>query len=177
MPTWKRIGLELKRKKETTRKKNKEYCVRYQRQRNIIFLKRVKSRSYFHWRLIHSVNYEDYIWWSYANFTRSNKFEIFCQQVQLEKNSGLPKYIVKIIELINTSTYFNKEIRRFAFILTFGQDIFRYYNRYYRYLRNEKLFGRKKFLSYKNGHKLHFISCIKNREITGVRLNKNYALM
>ena len=84
MPTWKRIGLELKRKKETTttRKKTKQYCVRYPHQRNIIFLKRVKSRSYFHWRLIHSVNYEDYIWWSYANFTRNNKFKIFCQKIK-----------------------------------------------------------------------------------------------
>ena len=86
MPTWKMTRLEeLKRKKETAKKKNKRYCVRYQHRRNIIFLKRVKSRSYFHWELIHSVNYEDYIWWSYANFTGSNKFEIFCRQVQLKK--------------------------------------------------------------------------------------------
>ena len=75
------------------------------------------------------------------------------------------------------NTYFNKEIRRFAWILTWKKDVFKYYNRYYRYLNNEKLFGKKKFLNYKNGHKLHLILCIKNRELTGLRLNKNHAFM
>ena len=180
MPTFRRIGLEIKRKKETRQKKKKRiknYYVRHPYERNIIFLKRVISRSYFHWKLIHSVNYEDYIWWSYANFTRNNKFEIFCHNVHLGKDNGLPKYIIKVVELINMNTYFNKEIRRFAWILTWRQGVFKYYNRYYRYLNNEKLFGKKKFLNYKNGHKLHLILCIKNRELTGLRLNKNHAFM
>ena len=86
MPTFRRIGLEIKRKKETRQKKKKRiknYYVRHPYERNIIFLKRVISRSYFHWKLIHSVNYEDYIWWSYANFTRNNKFKIFSDNVHL----------------------------------------------------------------------------------------------
>ena len=78
------------------------------------------------------------------------------------------------MELINGVTFFNKQIRQFVWTLTWSRQIFRYYDRYYRYLQNERLFGKKKFLNYKNGHKLHLISCIKNRELTGIRLNKNH---
>ena len=180
MPTYRRIELELKRKKKTVKKKRrytKYYNARYLRKRNIIFLKRVKSRSYLNWKLIHSVNYEDYIWWSYPNFAHNIKFEIFCANMEFKLNNGLPKCIIKIVEMINMVTYFNKQIRQFAQILMFTQDVFKYYNRYYRYLGNEKLFNKKKFLNYKNGHKLHFISCIKNRELTGVKLNTNHTCM
>ena len=62
-------------------------------------------------------------------------------------------------------------------MLTWSQKIYRYYDRYYRYIRNERLFGGKKFLNYKHGHKLHFISYIKNRELIGIRLNKNHMVM
>ena len=79
--------------------------------------------------------------------------------------------------MINMLTYFNKEIKRFAWVLTFDRKIFMYYRRYYKYLYNEKLFDKKKFLNYKNGHKLHLISYIKNRELTGARLNKNHKCM
>ena len=74
-------------------------------------------------------------------------------------------------------TYFNKQIKQFAWVLTWNRRIFKYYSRYYRYLKNEKIFGNKKFLNYKHGHKLHLISYLKNRELTGIRLNKNHAIM
>ena len=178
MISFRRIEMKLTRREEQQRKRRtKKYCIRYPHKKNIIFLKRVTSRSYFHWKLIHLVNYEDYIWWSYGNFTWNDKFEIFCLNVQLQNDIGLPKCIIKIVELINKNTYFNKQIRRFAWILKHGMKIFQYYNRYYRYLHNEKLFGKKKFLNYKDGHKLHLISCIKNRELTGIRLNRNHGYM
>ena len=59
-------------------------------------------------------------------------------------------------------------------VVTWSREIFIYYRRYYRYLHNEKLFGKKKFLNYRKGHKLHFISCIENRRITGSKLNTNH---
>ena len=80
-----------------------------------------------------------------------------------------------VIELVNKITYFNKAIKHFVWVLTWSQEIFRYYDRYYRYLKSERImFGKRKFLSIKNGHKLHFISFIKHRELTGVRLNRNH---
>ena len=94
----------------------------------------------------------------------------------MKVNNGLPKCIIKIIETINITTYFNKEIRSFAWVFTWCQRIFWYYNRYYRYLNNERLHGKKKFLNYKHGHKLHLISYLEKRELTGIRLNKNHLL-
>ena len=81
-----------------------------------------------------------------------------------------------IVEFVNKITYFNKNIKHFMWVLTWSREIIIYYNRYYRYLKNERLFGKKNFLNYKNGHKLHFISYIKHRELTGVRLNKNHLM-
>ena len=63
--------------------------------------------------------------------------------MEFKLNNGLPKCIIKIVEVINMVTYFNKQIRQFAQILIFTQDVFKYYNRYYRYLGNEKLFNKK----------------------------------
>ena len=183
MPSYRRIGVELKRKKRKTLRKKKQskykryYTARYPREENKLFLKRVQFRCYFNWKLIHSVNYEDYIWWTYSSFKKNDKFEIFCSKLEFELDLGLPKCIMKIVETINTVTYFNKEIRRFAWVVTWNRRVFKYYTRYYRYLRNEKIFGTKKFLNLKNGHKLHLISWLKNRELTGKRLNKNHAVM
>ena len=79
------------------------------------------------------------------------------------------------MEIINEVTYFNKRIKQFALTLTWYRRIFMYYDRYYRYRQNERLFfDKKNFLNYKHGHKLHFVSYIKNRELTGIRLNKNH---
>ena len=153
---------------------NKFYCFNYRYRENKIFSNSIRNHSRFNWRLIHSVNFEDYIWWSYPNFQRNDKFEIFCDNLDLRTNNGLPKCIIKIVETINIGTYFNKNIRRFAWVLTWCQRVFWYYHRFYRYLNNERLFGKKKFLNYSHGHKLHLISYLKKRELTGIRLNKNH---
>ena len=180
MPTYRRIGVELRRKKRLKIKKQSKYkryyTARYPREENKLFLSRVKSRCYINWKLIHCVNYEDYIWWTYPNFKKNYKFEIFCNKVELELDLGLPTCIMHIVETINTHTYFNKQIRRFAWVITWDRRVFKYYCRYYRYLRNERIFDAKKFVNCKNGHKLHLISYLKKRELTGVRF-KNHAIM
>ena len=137
-------------------------------------MEKVRQRSVFDWRIIQIIRYEDYIWWSYPNVKLSPKFESFNYQLDLKNDNGTPKCIMKIIQIINRVSYFNKEIRKFIWVITWHQQILKYYNRYYRYLKNERLFGKKNFLNYKHGHKLHFISCLKNRELTGFRLNKNH---
>ena len=112
--------------------------------------------------------------WSYPNFKQNKKFKSFNRALDFKVDNGVPKCIIKIVQIINEITFFNKKIREFVRILTWCQHTFRYYDRYYRYQLNEKLFGKKNFLNYRHGHKLHFISCIKNRELTGARLNKNH---
>ena len=39
-----------------------------------------------------------------------------------------------------------------------------YYNRFYRMLRYERLFGKNNFLNCNNGHKTHFISYLKKEK-------------
>ena len=146
----------------------------YSFKENISLLESIKQNSIFDWKLIQTLKYEDYIWWSYPNFKRNERFKSFSDKLDLKTNNGIPKCIIKIVELINGVTFFNKQIKQFVWVLTWSRQIFMYYDRYYRYLQNERLFGKKKFLNYKHGHKLHFISCIKNRELTGIRLNKNH---
>ena len=141
---------------------------------NILLLKHIKQNSVSDWRLIQTIKCEDYIWWSYPNFKQNGGFQSFSNTLDLSRNNGIPKCIIKIVGLVNGVTYFNKQIRQFVWVLTWSQQIFRYYDRYYRYLRNEKLFGRRTFLNYRHGHKLHLISCIRNRELTGARLNRNH---
>ena len=136
----------------------------------------IRRISSFDWKLIQTVKYDDYIWWSYPNFKLNEKFEWFCNALDLKRNNGIPKCIITIVEIINNVTYFNKQIRQFVWVLTWSQQMFRYYDRYYRYLKNERVFGKKNFLNYRHGHKLHLTSCIKNRELTGIRLNKNHLL-
>ena len=137
-------------------------------------MEKIRQNSVFDWRLIQNIYYEDYIWWAYPNIRRNEKLDLFIRQLNFIRNNGIPKYIMIIVEFFNKITYFNENIKHFIWVLTWSREIIIYYNRYYRYLKNERLFGKKNFLSYKNGHKLHFISYIKNRELTGVRINKNH---
>ena len=155
-----------------------KYCrIKYTVKENISLLKHIRQNCAFDWKLIQTITKyeEDYLWWSYPNFKQKEKFQSFSDELDdLKTNNGIPKCIIKIVQLINEVTFFNKQIRRFVWAFTWSHKIFRYYNRYYRYLQNEGLFGKKKFLNNKHGHKLHFISYIKNRELTGIRLNKNH---
>ena len=137
-------------------------------------LRKIKENSIFDWRLIKRIYYEDYIWWSYPNIRHNRKLDLIISQVEFKRNNGLPKCILLIIEIVNKITYFNKTIKHFMWLLTWSPEIFKYYYRYYRYLENERMFGKKIFLSIKNGHKLHFISFIKHRELTGVKIGRNH---
>ena len=138
---------------------------------------KIKQKSLLDWRLIKQIYFEDYIQWCYPNIRGNQKLDLIISQLEFKRNNGLPKCILLVIELVNKITYFNKSIKHFVWVLTWSQEIFKYYDRYYRYLRNERImFGKRNFLSIKNGHKLHFISFIKHRELTGVRLNRNHML-
>ena len=133
---------------------------------------RIRQESLCDWQLIQILQYEDYIWWSYPNFKLNKKFNSFDQSLALKRNNGTPSCIIRIVQLVNEITAFTPEIREYVSI--YYPNLFTYYDRYYRYLRNDRVFGHKKFLSQKHGHKLHFISCIRHREIFGKRLNKNH---
>ena len=133
----------------------------------------IRKDYYLDWRIISAVKYDDYIWWSYPNF-KQREFKIYATELDKYRTNGLPSNIIKVVEIVNRSTYFNKQIRLFNWVVTWQRFIFLYYKRYYRYLANDRLFGNKNFLSVKNGPKLHFISYLKHREVTGVRLNKNH---
>lgn len=137
--------------------------------------KQQESVTRFNQKLIQVVKYQNYLWLSSQTFKQNKTFRLFNTNLDLKTNHGLPKCIIKIVELVNQVTYFNKEIRKFVRASTWYKHIFMYYNRYYRYLQNERLFGKKKFLNYKRGHKVHFISYIRSRELTGSKLNKNYS--
>ena len=114
----------------------------------------------FNQEIIQVVKYQNYLWWCSRTFEQNQSFRLFNTNLDLRTDRGLKKCIMKIVELVNQVSYFNKEIRKFVCAATWYKHIFMYYNRYYRYLQNERLFG-KKFLNHKHGHKLRFISYIK----------------
>ena len=172
---YRRVVAKLKRTKQKQKKRfKKRNCGNAQR--NSLLLEHIKLHSTFDWKLlVNDFKYEDYVWWSYLNLKGNVRFRQFSDILEMENRcNGTPKCIIKVVQLINEVTFFNERIRYCLWIILWNQKIFTYYDRYYRYFENERLFGEKKFLNYRHGHKLHFISCIKNRELTGVRLNKNH---
>ena len=129
------------------------------------------------WRvLLANFRYEQYVWRFYPNLKNNPKFEGVSNKLELlYKTNSLPKNIIFIIGLVNTITCFNRRIKYYLYILHWNQRIFMYYNRYYRYLGNDKKFGERKFLKYKHSHKLHFVAYIYHRQFTGARsLDKNH---
>ena len=128
------------------------------------------------WRiLLANFRYEQYVWRFYPNLKKNAKFETISNKLELRYNTNaLPKNIIFIIGLVNTITCFNRRIKYYLYILHWNQRIFMYYNRYYRYLGNDKKFGKKNCLKYKNSHKLHFIAYMYHRQFTGVRLDRNH---
>ena len=140
-------------------------------------LKYIKRKCSLDWRvLIANFRYEQYIWRCYPNLKENYAFEAISNKLELRfKTQNLPKNIIFLIGLVNKITYFNRRIKYCLYILHWNQRIFMYYNRYYRYLCNDKMFGKnKKFLNYKHGHKLHFVAYMYHRQFTGVRLDKNH---
>ena len=128
------------------------------------------------WRiLLANFRYEQYVWRFYPNLKENAKFEAISNKLEIQyKTNSLPKNIIFIIGLVNTITCFNRRIKYYLYILHWNQRIFMYYNRYYRYLGNDKKFGKKKNLKYKHSHKLHFVAYMYHRQFTGVRLDKNH---
>ena len=137
-------------------------------------LTKIKQHSSLDWRLIKTIKYEDYILWSYPNVKKNEVVNLINRQICFIRNNGLPKGILFIVEFVNRITYFNRRIKHFHSVLSWTSELFMYYHRYYRYLNNEKLLTQRKFLNYRNGHKTHFISYLKKRELTGCKLNKNH---
>ena len=140
-------------------------------------LKWIYSSSGYNWHLIsNQFRFEDYVWWSFTNYQQNVRLRRFIDTLEMEYkcDMGCPHNIITIVELINMNTYFNRRIRYFFTLMSWAHNIFIYYNRFYRYLKNDKLFGKKQCLAIKNSHKLHFVAFMCHRQYTGVKLNKNH---
>ena len=153
-------------------RKNKEYTS----EDDIKLLKFIKNKSKLDWTiLLINFKYEQYVWRFYPLLKRNHKFATMSRELELGKrNNSTPKNIIFIVYLINKMTCFNARIRYYFYILDWGQKIFLYYNRYYRYLANERKFGKKKLLKKRDSHKLHFVAWTYHRQITGIILQRNY---
>ena len=139
-------------------------------------LRRIYHRSGYDWSLILiQFRNEDYIWWSSVTYKESRTLNRFIDKLEMFScNLGYPQNIIKIVELINLHSYFNRRIRYFYILMSWASNIFIYYNRYYRYQKNNRLFGKKEHLNLKHAHKLHFVAYMYHRQYTGVRLDKNH---
>ena len=139
-------------------------------------LKYIKDKSRLDWKiLLVNFKYEQYIWRFYPNLKENPKLETISRQLEFKfKTNSIPENIIFIVGLVNTMTCFNARLRYYLYILHWNQRLFMYYNRYYRYLANEKKFGKKTIFKKKHSHKLHFVACIYHRQLTGIRIEKNH---
>ena len=153
-------------------RKNKDYTS----EDDIKLLQYIKTKSRTDWTiLLISFRYEQYVWRFYPLLKRNLKFATISRELELGKtNNSIPKNIIFIVYLINKMTCFNARVRYYFYILDWGQKIFLYYNRYYRYLANERKFGKKKVLEKRNSYKVHFIPYIYHRQLTGIRFDRNH---
>ena len=142
---------------------------------DIKLLKYIKSKSRMDYKiLIFNFPYEQYVWRCYPTLKTNIKVKMISRQLEFKTNNSIPKNIIFIVYLINKITCFNSRIRYYFNILEFSQKMFLYYNRYYRYLSNEKKFGTKKLLKKRDSHKLHFVAWTYHRQITSIKLQRNY---
>ena len=154
-------------------RKNSKYITKI----DIELLEYIKKQSKIDWKiLLINFRYEQYVWRFYPILKRNLKIDTFSRQLELSKrNNGLPENIISIVYLVNRITSFNKRIKYYFYILHWNQRIFLYYYRYYRYLENEKKFNNKtKILTKRNSYKIHFIPYIYRRQLTGMRIERNY---
>ena len=155
------------------RRKTSKYIVK----EDLEVLAYVKKQSKTDWIvLINNFKYEQYVWRFYPTLKRNIKLDTFSRQLELSKrNNGVPENIIFVVYLVNRITCFNKRIKFYFYILHWSQRIFLYYDRYYRYLKNEKKFNNKnKTLVKRNSYKIHFIPYIYHRQFTGSRIERNY---
>ena len=154
-------------------RKNSKYITK----QDLELLAYIKKQSIIDWRiLLINFKYEQYVWRFYPTLKRNLKLNTFSRQLELSKrNNGLPKNIIFVVYLVNRVIGFNKRVKYYFYILHWSQRIFLYYDRYYRYLRNEKKFNNKsKILPKRNSYKVHFIPYIYHRQLTGMRMERNY---
>ena len=154
-------------------RKNSKYITK----QDLELLAYIKKQSQIDWTvLLINFKYEQYVWRFYPTLKRNLKINTFSRQLELSnRNNGLPQNIIFIVYLVNRSICFNKRVKFYFYILHWGNRIFLYYNRYYRYLYNETKFNKKrKVLPKRNNYKVHFIPCIYHRQITGNRIQRNY---
>ena len=150
---------------------------KYITKQDLELLAYIKKQSRIDWTiLLINFKYEQYVWRFYPTLKRNLKLSTFSQQLELSKrNNGVPKNIIFIVYLVNRITCFNKRIKYYFYILHWSQRIFLYYDRYYRYLKNKKKFNNKrKILPKRNSYKIHFIPYIYRRQLTGMRIERNY---
>ena len=152
-------------------RKNKVYIT----EEDIELLKYIKNKSIVDYRtlLCHFRN-EQYVWRFYPTLKTNLTFTKISSEIEFETNNSIPKNIIFIVYLINKMTCFNARIKYYFNVLSWSQKMFLFYNRYYRYLANEKKFGKKTLMKKKNNFKVHFTAWICHRQITGIRLQKNY---
>ena len=140
-------------------------------------LRYIKRKSNLDWKVL-LVNFrnEQYVWRFYPNLKENLKFESISNQLELtRKTNGLPENIIFIVGLVNMLTCFNRRIKFYLYVLHWNRRIFIYYDRYYRYLANEKKFGKQNFINSKYKYKLHFVAYICHRQCTGIRnIDKNH---
>ena len=137
----------------------------------------IKRKSKLDWKiLLLHFKYEQYIWRFYPNLKQNRKIEKITYQLEFEVKTcnSIPTNIIFIVGTVNLITCFNSRLRYYLWILHWGQKLFLYYNRYYRYLDNETKFGKMRTLKKKHSDKLHFVACIYDRQLTGIRLEKNH---
>ena len=154
-------------------RKNSKYITK----QDLELLAFIKKQSKVDWIvLLVNFRYEQYVWRFYPALKKNPKLTKFSEQLELSsRNNGLPKNIMFIVYFVNRIICFNKRVKYFFFITHWNQRIFLYYDRYYRYLYNEKKFKKKrKVLPKKNSYKVHFIPYIYHRQLTGNRLQRNY---
>ena len=153
-------------------KKTRKYITKI----DIELLNYIKKQSRIDWTiLLINFRYETYVWRFYPTLKRNLEIATFSRQLELNKrNNGLPKNILFIVYLVNRVTCFNARIRFYFYVLHWSQKIFLFYNRYYRYLDNEKKFSKRKIIPKRYNYKVHFIPNLYRRELTGTRIQKNY---
>ena len=143
---------------------------------DVYLLNYIKRQSRIDWTILFiNFRYESYVWRCYPTLKKNLEIATFSRQLELEKrNNGLPKNILFIVYLVNRVTYFNARIRFYFYVLHWSQKIFLVYDRYYRYLDNERKFGKRKIIPKTYNYKVHFIPNLYRRELTGTRIQKNY---
>ena len=148
----------------------------YTSEDDIELLRYIKRKCKLDWRiLLVNFKYEQYIWHFYPNLKENPKLETFSNKLELDfKTNSTPKNIIFIVGLVNAMTCFNDRLRYYLYILHWNQRLFMYYNRYYRYLANEKKFGKKTIFKKKHSHKVHLVACMYHRQLTGIRIEKNH---